>query len=463
MWPTGARSPRSLPCGPRSAPAELRATGIRSAAAVNTTASPSLRLQLLGAAAWSRDDARAVALERRDAGVLAYLALEGKTPRARLLELLWPDVGREAARNHLRQRLHRLKRAVGADLVEGAELLSLAPEVTVDACDAVAVGARRASARARLRRLPAVRAVARCAARAPAPRADRCAGRAGRATRERRPGRRRDRAGRSTGRAGAAGGACAPPADAIALPARRPLRRDRRLRALRTAAEGRARRPPRGRNAGAAADDRKRRRQRCGQRGAGSAGLAAASAADDRPRRAAGVAARCMGGRQRRARARRRRPRQVAPARRAGGADRRRPCRAARAPGRCRGTVCAARALAARDRRARCAAAGGRAARRARGAAARARGACRREGHDGGDPQRLRTRARRCDRGRARLLHRRRPALRRCRVARAAAAPDADRRAMPLGLGAPTRAGRRRSRPRSPTRSPACIASPSSG
>ena len=182
---------------------------------MNTTASPHCALQLLGAAAWSRDDARAVALERRDAGVLAYLALEGKTPRARLLELLWPDVGREAARNHLRQRLHRLKRAVGVDLVEGAELLSLAPEVAVDACDAVAsapgelllgldygdcpqfeqwLGAQRE--RRRRARIDVLAAQAE-------------------QTRERRPSRRRDRAGRSTGRAGAARGACASAADAI--------------------------------------------------------------------------------------------------------------------------------------------------------------------------------------------------------------------------------------------------------
>src|SRR5262245_514995 len=85
-----------------------------------------VRLQLLGAASWSLSDARAVALERRDAALLAYLAIEGPTSRAALLDLLWPDAQREAARNHLRQRLHRLKRSVGIDLVEGMELLSLA-------------------------------------------------------------------------------------------------------------------------------------------------------------------------------------------------------------------------------------------------------------------------------------------------------------------------------------------------
>ena len=97
---------------------------------------PALRLNLLGAASWSRDSEDAVALERRDAGMLAYLAIEGPTPRASLLDLLWPDAAREAARNHFRQRLYRLKKAVGVELVEGAEIVSLAPGIAVDVRDA---------------------------------------------------------------------------------------------------------------------------------------------------------------------------------------------------------------------------------------------------------------------------------------------------------------------------------------
>src|SRR4030095_15646865 len=95
-----------------------------------------LRLQLLGPASWSIGGARAVPLERRDAALLAYLAIEGQAPRATLLELLWPDVQREAARNHLRQRLYRLRRAVGIELVEGSELLALADGIEVDLRDA---------------------------------------------------------------------------------------------------------------------------------------------------------------------------------------------------------------------------------------------------------------------------------------------------------------------------------------
>ena len=48
-------------------------------------------------------------LEPKDALLLAYLAIEGPTPRARLASLLWPDVDDERARGNLRQRLLRLK------------------------------------------------------------------------------------------------------------------------------------------------------------------------------------------------------------------------------------------------------------------------------------------------------------------------------------------------------------------
>ncbi len=52
-----------------------------------------------------------------DAALLAWLALEGPTPRNRLAALLWPEKPPEAARNSLRQRLFQLRRQVGVDLV----------------------------------------------------------------------------------------------------------------------------------------------------------------------------------------------------------------------------------------------------------------------------------------------------------------------------------------------------------
>ncbi|MBI5717940.1 MAG: AAA family ATPase [Burkholderiales bacterium] len=67
-----------------------------------------------------------------DAALLAWLALEGPTPRERLAALLWPASSAEGARNALRQRLFRLRRQVGADLVSGAHLLALAANVTHD-------------------------------------------------------------------------------------------------------------------------------------------------------------------------------------------------------------------------------------------------------------------------------------------------------------------------------------------
>ena len=84
------------------------------------------RLALAAGAAVLRADAARVALARLDAALLAVLALEGPTSRQRLLQLLWPDEEPENARNALRQRLFRLRRAVGTELVAGGELLSLA-------------------------------------------------------------------------------------------------------------------------------------------------------------------------------------------------------------------------------------------------------------------------------------------------------------------------------------------------
>ncbi len=82
------------------------------------------------------DDAGEHALPWRDAALLAWLALEGPTPRARLAALLWPHSPTDAARNTLRQRLFQLRRLVGADLVAGSATLALAPQVRHDLDDA---------------------------------------------------------------------------------------------------------------------------------------------------------------------------------------------------------------------------------------------------------------------------------------------------------------------------------------
>lgn len=65
------------------------------------------------------------ALERRDAALLALLAIDGPTPRNRALALLWPDDATEQVRGRLRQRLFTLKRKLGVDVVEGSQTLTL--------------------------------------------------------------------------------------------------------------------------------------------------------------------------------------------------------------------------------------------------------------------------------------------------------------------------------------------------
>lgn len=67
-----------------------------------------------------------------DAGLLAWLAVEGPTARSKLVALLWPQSGAEAGRNALRQRLFRLRRTLGLDAVQGQATLALAGAVAHD-------------------------------------------------------------------------------------------------------------------------------------------------------------------------------------------------------------------------------------------------------------------------------------------------------------------------------------------
>ena len=71
-------------------------------------------------------------LSPRDAVMLAWLAVEGPTPRDRLASMLWPGSSETQARNSLRQRLHQLKKVVGRDLAVGTRVLSLAPDLAHD-------------------------------------------------------------------------------------------------------------------------------------------------------------------------------------------------------------------------------------------------------------------------------------------------------------------------------------------
>lgn len=84
------------------------------------------------------------ALERKDAALLAYLALAGPAPRARVAALLWPGVDEDKARTNLRQRLSRLRKTAGTIVLDDRGVLALAPQLAVD----VHVGAANASAHA---------------------------------------------------------------------------------------------------------------------------------------------------------------------------------------------------------------------------------------------------------------------------------------------------------------------------
>ena len=97
------------------------------------------QLHLANAPRCVRSDGTAVALAVRDAALLAWLALEGPTPRARLGALLWPDSEAAAARNALRQRLFMLRKTLGFDAVVGSVTLALAAGLTHDLDDADSV------------------------------------------------------------------------------------------------------------------------------------------------------------------------------------------------------------------------------------------------------------------------------------------------------------------------------------
>ncbi|MBP6007676.1 MAG: hypothetical protein KA740_08240 [Rhodoferax sp.] len=100
---------------------------------VNPSTEPAgFGLSLSGAPHVVWPDGRTTALGEANAAMLAWLALEGATPRARMAELLWPESTPEAARATLRQRLFTLKKSLNFELVCGQETLSLAAGVVHD-------------------------------------------------------------------------------------------------------------------------------------------------------------------------------------------------------------------------------------------------------------------------------------------------------------------------------------------
>jgi len=92
------------------------------------------QLELHGPPCLRRTDGRVLALAPREAALLAWLHLEGPTPRAALAGRLWPGGAEAKARANLRQTLLRLKRAAGSALLaEDVGMLRLAPGVHVAA------------------------------------------------------------------------------------------------------------------------------------------------------------------------------------------------------------------------------------------------------------------------------------------------------------------------------------------
>ncbi len=96
------------------------------------TAPRRLSLNLHGAPQLQRAGATALPLERKQAAMLAWVAVQGPTSRARLASLLWPEVDEQRARANLRQRLKKL-RDLAPDLLEDSpQQVSLASDVVLE-------------------------------------------------------------------------------------------------------------------------------------------------------------------------------------------------------------------------------------------------------------------------------------------------------------------------------------------
>lgn len=99
------------------------------------TSGIAVRIQLVGSPTLFVPSAEPHILERRDAALLALLAIDGPTPRMRAAALLWPEAADEHARNNLRQRIFRLRRAAGQSVVTGDATLALAGDIAHDLGD----------------------------------------------------------------------------------------------------------------------------------------------------------------------------------------------------------------------------------------------------------------------------------------------------------------------------------------
>lgn len=92
-----------------------------------------LELRLLGPPEFSLGGQKLTLPTRKLLGLLAYLALEGPTPRAKLADLFWSETEEESARGNLRRELNRLRHTPLASRLEAERDLLRLGEVHTDA------------------------------------------------------------------------------------------------------------------------------------------------------------------------------------------------------------------------------------------------------------------------------------------------------------------------------------------
>ena len=92
----------------------------------------SVHVRLMGLPVRVRVNGTVCPLARKDAALLARLALDGPCNRAVLAAWLWPQASTQTARSNLRQRLSRLARGAGAALFDGTDPLALHASVVHD-------------------------------------------------------------------------------------------------------------------------------------------------------------------------------------------------------------------------------------------------------------------------------------------------------------------------------------------
>lgn len=96
-----------------------------------------VRICLLNSPRLSPADGQERVLERKDAALIAMLAQDGPTQRARIATCLWPSVSERQARTNLRQRLFRLRQQAGGDIVRDDGALRLADNIGLDVIESL--------------------------------------------------------------------------------------------------------------------------------------------------------------------------------------------------------------------------------------------------------------------------------------------------------------------------------------